>query len=212
MADCFANLPSEIVSSFKMTDANQRTGKLRELATQMLFDMLPIISWLERRRSSETAELFKRRMDMLLSEAVGCAGMEIPQYAGGKRARVEGEPAPGALRTASLVAATTVFAASLVDWAGDMETEDKFRRPTGPWEGDDWEALDPQVRRLLNFMHGRDEADLQDVCPVVWGKDYPDVNEAARDTTKSKANNFLRKRESARILSKVRGESRLRWK
>jgi hypothetical protein len=80
------------------------------------------------------------------------------------------------------------------------------------WEGDDWEALDPKVRQLLLHMRGRDEADLQELCLAVWGKDSADVSEAARETATSKANNFLRKREFRRLLRKVRGENRLRWK
>jgi len=80
------------------------------------------------------------------------------------------------------------------------------------WEGDDWQELDRQVQRLLRFMYGRTEADLQEVCQAVWGEDCADVTEAARETTTSKANNFLRKRESPRLLRKVRGENCLRWK
>jgi hypothetical protein len=99
----------------------------------------------------------------------------------------------------------------LVDWANDIQAEDRNRQPA-PWEGDDWEALDPQVRQLLIFMHGREEADLHDLCPAVWGKDYAEVSEAARETTTSKANHFFRKRESNRLLRKVRGETRIRWK
>jgi hypothetical protein len=124
--------------------------------------------------------------------------------------RVAGEAAFGAQLTANLSLNTTLFAASLVDWATEIELEDRDTSGV-PWEGDDWEALEPQVRQLLTFMHGREDADLGDLCPVVWGKDYADVTEAARETTTSKANNFLNKRESLRMLRKVRGEPRLRW-
>jgi hypothetical protein len=79
------------------------------------------------------------------------------------------------------------------------------------WEGDDWEALDPKVRQLLLHMLGREEANLQGLCLAVWGKDCADVSESARETATSKANNFLRKRESSRQLRKVRGENWLRW-
>jgi hypothetical protein len=79
------------------------------------------------------------------------------------------------------------------------------------WEGDDWEELDRLVRRLLCFMHGRGEADLQEVCLAVWGDDCADVSESARSTAISKANNFLRKRQSSRQLRQVRRENLLRW-
>lgn len=80
-----------------------------------------------------------------------------------------------------------------------------------PWAGHDWDELEPQVSRLLTYMHGREEADLSDLSLQVWGKDYAKVTDHARETTTSKANKFLRKRERSRVLRKVRGEPRLRW-
>jgi hypothetical protein len=82
---------------------------------------------------------------------------------------------------------------------------------TAPWEGDDWDALEPLVRRLLTYMHGREKADLRDLCPVVWGKDYADVSDPARETATSKANRFLSKRGSRRTLHKASGEPILCW-
>jgi hypothetical protein len=82
------------------------------------------------------------------------------------------------------------------------------------WEGDDWDALDPKARQLLLHMRGRKDADLRVLCPQVWGKEYltdGGVTEAARETATSKANKFLRKRESSRFLRKVRGEPRVHW-
>jgi hypothetical protein len=78
-------------------------------------------------------------------------------------------------------------------------------------EGDDWDMLEPLVRRLLHFMRGRERADLAALCPVVWGRDYADVSGAALSTAVSKANAFLRRRESRRVLEKPRGEACLRW-
>jgi hypothetical protein len=63
-----------------------------------------------------------------------------------------------------------------------------------PWEGDDWDALEPLVRRLLTYMQGRKRADLRDLCPAVWARDYADLSESARETATSKANRFLLKR------------------
>lgn len=82
------------------------------------------------------------------------------------------------------------------------------------WEGDDWDALEPQVRQLLLYMQGRKQADLRVLCPEVWGKEYltdHGVTEAARETATSKANKFLSKRQSRRLLEKVRKEPYLRW-
>jgi hypothetical protein len=79
------------------------------------------------------------------------------------------------------------------------------------WEGDDWDALEPMVRRLLMNMVGKDKADLRELCPVVWGKDYADVSESARETATSKANRFLLKRGGPHTLHKVSGEPFLCW-
>jgi hypothetical protein len=80
------------------------------------------------------------------------------------------------------------------------------------WSGDDWEAQEPQTRRLLHYMNGRERADLRDLCPEVWGKDLADVSDAALRTTISKANNFLGMVEAERRLKKIRNEPYLRWK
>jgi len=63
-------------------------------------------------------------------------------------------------------------------------------------------------------MSALEEADLRELCPAVWGKEYlgeNGVTEAARETLTSKANKFLRKRESPRLLRKVRNEPYLHW-
>jgi hypothetical protein len=91
------------------------------------------------------------------------------------------------------------------------ELEGKGAGVPPEWEGDDWEELEPLVKRLLLFMHDRAEADLQELCPLVWGEDCADVSESARSTAISKANSFLRKRESNRLLRQVRRGNRLRW-
>jgi hypothetical protein len=85
---------------------------------------------------------------------------------------------------------------------------------TFPWHGDDWDALEPRVRQLLSYMYGRERADLRDLCPAVWGKEYltvDGVTESARQTATSKANSFLSKRQWPRLLSKVRKEPYLYW-
>jgi hypothetical protein len=91
---------------------------------------------------------------------------------------------------------------------------DNKKKTADPWEGDDWDALEPQVRQLLRYMRGRDRADLRELCPTVWGKEYlgdNGVTEAARETTTSKANRFLNKREWPRLLAKVLKEPYLVW-
>jgi hypothetical protein len=78
-------------------------------------------------------------------------------------------------------------------------------------EGDDWDELEPLVKRLIKYMVGRERADLNDLCPEVWFKDFAQVSEPSRETATSKANKFLKKRAHHRSLDKVRGEPILRW-
>jgi hypothetical protein len=91
--------------------------------------MLPVTGWLERRRPPDKADLVKRRLLSVLSEAVRCAGLDIPEYAGGTVAQVTGEPTLGATRTATLVVTAKAFAAELLRWADDIEAEDETMAP-----------------------------------------------------------------------------------
>ena len=75
----------------------------------------------------------------------------------------------------------------------------------------DWELLEPLIRRLLRHMHGRKQADLADLCHLVWEKDSECVTTNAVNTAVSKANHFLKKRQSTQWLEKVRGETIIRW-
>jgi hypothetical protein len=115
MAERISQLPSEVLASFQLNDPNSRVRKLQAVAAEVLYGMLPVISWLERKRPADKAALVKCRVHHVLREAVQCAGMDIPQYAGGTSARVEGEPSPGAFRTSELVAESRVFSLVLLD-------------------------------------------------------------------------------------------------
>jgi hypothetical protein len=82
-----------------------------------------------------------------------------------------------------------------------------------PWQGNDWDALEPLVRRLLTYMHGREQVHLDYLCAAVWGKGRGDggVTDSAISTALSKANAFLGQREWRRVLEKPRGEELVRW-
>lgn len=88
--------------------------------------------------------------------------------------------------------------------------EKEFLEP--PWDGDDWEELEARVRRLLKYMHGRESADLEELCPEVWTKDAADVSDSAVSIAISLANKFLLKRQYPHTLCKVRREPTVRWK
>src|SRR5262249_26971845 len=123
MADRIRRLPDEVLESFESTDPAKRVAKLQEVESEILVGMLPVIGWIERNRPAGAATPIQQRIFLALREAVECAGLDIPQYSGGTIACVTGSPAPGALRTARLSVLSTVTAASLMDWATDIETE-----------------------------------------------------------------------------------------
>ena len=61
-----------------------RVHNLQRFGSDILVRMLPVMNWIERRRSAETAELVKLRLHRVLYEAVECSRLEIPEYAGGE--------------------------------------------------------------------------------------------------------------------------------
>ena len=123
MAERFDHLAQEVVESFQLGDRAQRVARLQRAETEILVGMQRVIGWLERNRPAETAELVKRRMDSILRTAVHCAGLEIPEYAGGAIAPVTGKPSLGARRTATLFVTAKAFDNSLQQWANDIEQE-----------------------------------------------------------------------------------------
>jgi len=79
-----------------------------------------------------------------------------------------------------------------------------------PWEGEDWDALPRLIKQLLRFMHGRERADLEEVFPVVWEREY-EAGKGDVQAALNKANNFLLKRQSRETLHKRRGEGEIYW-
>jgi hypothetical protein len=158
-----------------------------------------------------------------LAEAASRAGLRPTMTLSG-----DGDPAVAVRLLRELLVTGPPFGADLLDDAlvGRLEVLVELLRAgqanagrdtaplgdfAGPCEGDDWDALEPMVRRLLLYMNRREKADLRALCPEVWGKDYADVSDSARETATSKANKFLNKRQAPRSLEKVPGEPYLRW-
>jgi hypothetical protein len=123
MAERIRRIAHDVLESFQLDDPAARVAKLEHVEAEILADTLPVIDWLERKRPPDKAALVKRRLEFVLREAVHCAGLEIPEYAGGTVARVAGEPSWGAARTAELSVTAGAFAASLRGWADDLERE-----------------------------------------------------------------------------------------
>lgn len=123
-AEQIERLGAEIHGSFTSSDSGERTARLRQVGLDIQFSMLPVISWLERRRPADTAQLVKTRLLFLLGAAVHCAGLDIPEYAGGKVVQRTEKPSEGAKKTASLDVTAKMVAVTLLDWANDIEAED----------------------------------------------------------------------------------------
>jgi hypothetical protein len=201
VADRIERLGTEVVSSFEHVDAKKRIAKLQSIQNEIVISLAPVVSWLERRRPADTVLVVKRRLFMVLDEAVACAGMDIPHYAGGKVSEIKGNLIiPGARRTGEMHVMAVNLADFLRDWANDIEIE--VGKDSVPFDGDDWEALEPLIRRLLKNVHGKRKINLEDLCPLVWEKSYSKVTSSALSTALSKANTFLRKRQSPLTLRK----------
>lgn len=80
------------------------------------------------------------------------------------------------------------------------------------WSGDDWDALQPRVKRLLRYMRNRERAEVnEDLCEQVWCKAPEKVTSNAISKTLHDANQFLLKRAERRALRKPRGELFIVW-
>jgi hypothetical protein len=93
--------------------------------------------------------------------------------------------------------------------AGRGEQQNGQQETELPWGGPEWDDLAPQTRHLLRHMYGRESDEVANFTDKVWEKD--DVSTNSLHTAISRANNFLRKQNHPRLLSKVRGELTVRW-
>jgi hypothetical protein len=88
--------------------------------------------------------------------------------------------------------------------------QDEAGAPSVPWQGEDWNHLERLPKRLLLYMRGRDRANLDDVFPAVWEREY-EAGKSDVSTVLSKANNFLSKQQWPHTLHKKRGERVIYW-
>jgi hypothetical protein len=88
--------------------------------------MVPVVSWLERRRGWDKAEIVKRRLLSLLDQAIRCARFEIPEYADGViRPSTGSTPSEGARQTAEMAVFAEAFAGTLQEWAAEIEADER---------------------------------------------------------------------------------------
>ncbi len=127
VAESIKRLPHQIVESFTSTDPGERARRMKAITGEISSRMFPVLDWLERRRPLEKADLVKSRLFPLLDEADKCVMLHIPEYEGGTIARQSGDhlPSEGAKRTALIVVQARLFAASLMQWAADIQAEEE---------------------------------------------------------------------------------------
>lgn len=128
IAERIGVLANEIVASFQSNDANHRIARMGQIRSEILYGMIPVIGWIERKRPADTADLVNRRLHFVLNEAVQCAGLDIPEYEGGKISRVKGRASAGAERTATLLVSGVVLRQMLHQWADEIESEGGLTR------------------------------------------------------------------------------------
>jgi hypothetical protein len=157
MANAFNHVGEAVRESFKFGDAGQRERRLKQLGTEILYSMQPVIGWIERNRPAEKAALVKDRLHLILKEAVECAGLEIPEFAGEAVPPAQG-PSHGARRVMELHVTAGAFANSLRGWGGDIREEDKKgdrasgaqlrqgQEPDGPFGTDGFRLNGVEVR------------------------------------------------------------------
>jgi hypothetical protein len=123
MAERIRRIPHDVLESFQLDDPAARVAKLEHVEAEILADTFPVIAWWERKQPPDKAALVKHRLEFVLREAVHCAGLEIPEYAGGTVTRREGEASAGMWRAANLALQAKLLALSLHGWADDLEED-----------------------------------------------------------------------------------------
>ena len=86
-ADRIVNIHNDLVASYQFTGADQRVHHLESIGTEIWVSMLPVMNWIERKRSAETAKNIKFQLHQVLHEAVECSRYAIPEFLGGVKRR-----------------------------------------------------------------------------------------------------------------------------
>jgi hypothetical protein len=127
LAERIKQLPRVVAASFVFADPDERVRRLQHIEAELSAGAVPLLSWLERRRPPDKAELLKRRLFEVLENAVRCVRYDIPEYAGGAPRDMGREhvPSEGARATAELVVVPAhVIATDLMGWAEDIDAEE----------------------------------------------------------------------------------------
>ncbi len=125
VAEKIKNLVTDVRESFASTSKEERVATLHEKTGKILVEIFPVVTWLERRRPPDKAELLKRRIYDVCEFAVECAAHDVPEFAGGGEPKYEGERrSPGWLLLVELATAALHISHFLLDWADEIEVEE----------------------------------------------------------------------------------------
>jgi hypothetical protein len=128
MADRITRLHLDVDESFLIADSAKRVEKLQSLGLEIIHELFPVFSWIERRRSIEAANLVRARIDIVLTAAVKAAATGGPKPSIGRTVtQAMGSLSAGVKQAAEVLVASRIVAAYLVDWANDIEAEDRQR-------------------------------------------------------------------------------------
>src|SRR5262249_48802632 len=80
VAEQIRRIPKVLTIAFQSGDTSQRVLTLQHFGTQIVMDMVPLMTWLEMRRPVGTAVRVQVRLWHVLHEAVRCAGLPPAEY------------------------------------------------------------------------------------------------------------------------------------
>jgi hypothetical protein len=172
-------------------------------------DCMSRVPWMEKcihslRREQATESLDTQPMDPDSSEPPAAVTVVMPSAARESAGNTDSGETPKPQAYPVHIESVSDEVAQLL---GARKPPESASIPPG-WSGTAWDSLTPLLKRLLNYMYAKEQADITDLETDVWGKH---ISDAALQTALSKANNFLLTIRHTRTLAKVRGEPVVRW-
>jgi hypothetical protein len=204
MADRIRRVADDVVGSFQFEDEKKRIAVLTDKTNEIFVDMLPVVGWLERRRSADTADWVRRRLLLVLNDAIQCAAFEIPEYKGGVVGRNDGMPSLGASRTAELVVMAMALSESLHWWADDIEADEASRVRKGNKHSADftsvrWNGVD------YTFSKGL-QAECVKVLWEAWENSTPNLSEKTIGEQAGSSNDQFRLEHAFKPMNRKTGK------
>ena len=132
IADRIAELPRQFREMYHAGEpAEVRVNRLRPLVGEIRIGLVPVISMIERRWSPDKSFLLLQRVESVVMGFEQLAPQDIPEWWNKPHPKAEGAASDNAHRAAQLLVMAKLTAGFLVDWANDIEIEERAR-PTTP--------------------------------------------------------------------------------